>query len=75
MKVQTMIMMHKGCEMNEKMNLKPKKEHNATKYKINMTCQDEETRYRLMHYKGSKCVCKRWLCAMHDQCMENALMG
>ena len=25
-----------------------------------------------MHDKGSKGVCKRWLSAMHDQCMENA---
>ena len=25
--------------------------------------------------KGSKGVCKRWLCAMHNQCMENAHVG
>ena len=37
-----------------------------------MTCQDEETRYRPMHDKGSRSVCKMWLCAMHNQCMENA---
>ena len=28
-----------------------------------------------MHDKGSKDVCKRWLYAMHDQCMEKALVG
>ena len=28
-----------------------------------------------MHDKSSKCVCKRWLCAMHDQSMENAYVG
>ena len=28
-----------------------------------------------MHDKGSKGVCKRWLCAMHDQSMENAHVG
>ena len=38
MKVQTMIMMHDGCEMNEKMKFKPKTKQNATKYKINMIC-------------------------------------
>ena len=31
--------------------------------------------YRPMHNKGSKGMYKRWLCAMHDQCMENAHMG
>ena len=61
--------------MNEKMKLKPKTKQNDKKQKVNMTCQDEETRYRPMHDKGSKCVCKRWLYAMHDQCMENAHMG
>ena len=75
MKVQTMIMIHEGCEMNEKMKLKPKTKQNATKQKVNITCEDEETRYRPMHDKGSKSVCKRWLYAMHDQCMENAHMG
>ena len=58
-KVRTMITMHEGCEMNEKMKLKPKTKQNATKYKVNMTCYDEETRYRPMHDKGSKGVCKR----------------
>ena len=38
MKVQTMIMMHEGCEMNEKMKLKPKTKQNATKYKVTMIC-------------------------------------
>ena len=71
MKVRTMIMMHEECEMNEKMKLESKTKQNATKHKVNMTCKDEETRYRPMHDKGSKGVCKRWLCAMHDQCMEN----
>ena len=28
-----------------------------------------------MHDKGSKDVCKGWLCAMHDQSMENAHVG
>ena len=28
-----------------------------------------------MHDKGSKGMCKRWLCAMHDQCMKNAHVG
>ena len=71
--------MHKGCELNEKMKLKPKtqkkKKKNATKYKVNMTCQDEETRYKPMHDKGSKGVCMRQLCAMHDQSMKNAYVG
>ena len=40
-----------------------------------MTCKDEETRYRPMHDKGSKGVCKRWLYAMHDQSIENAHVG
>ena len=68
-------MMHEGCKMNEKMKLKPKKKQNATKYKVNMTSQDEKTRYRPMHDKGRKGVCKSWLCAMHDQSMENAYVG
>ena len=38
MKVRTMIMIYEGCEMNEKMKLKPKTKQNATKYKVNMTC-------------------------------------
>ena len=75
MKVQTMIMMHEGCEMNEKMKLKPKTKQNATKHKVNMTCLDKETKYRPMHDKGSKGVCKRWLCVMHDQSMKNAHVG
>ena len=58
--------------MNEKMKLSPKTKQSATKYKVNMTCQDEETSYRPMHDKGSKGVCKKWLYAMHNQCMKNA---
>ena len=45
-------MMHERCKMNEKMKLKQKiktSKKNATKHKINMTCQDEETRYRPRH--------------------------
>ena len=38
MKVRTILMMHEGCEMNEKMKLKLKTKQNATKYKVNMTC-------------------------------------
>ena len=38
MKERTMIMMHEGCEMNEKMKLNPKTKQNATKHKVNMTC-------------------------------------
>ena len=60
--------------MHEKIKLKPKTKKNATKHKVNMTFQDEETRYRPMHGKGSK-VYKRWLRAMHDQSMENACVG
>ena len=69
--------MHEGCKMNEKIKLKQKtkKKKNATKHKVNMTCQDEETRYRPMPEKGSKGVCKRSLCAMHDQSIENAHVG
>ena len=37
MKVQTIIMIHEGYELNEKMKLKPKTKQNATKYKVNMT--------------------------------------
>ena len=40
-----------------------------------MTCQDEETRYKPMHDKGSKGVCMRQLCAMHDKSMKNAYVG
>ena len=65
-------MMHEGCEMNEKMKLKPKTKKNATKHKVNKTCQDEEKMYRPMHDKGNIGVCKRWQCAMHDQSIENA---
>ena len=61
--------------MNEKMKLNPKTKQSATKHKVNMICQDEEVRYRPMHDKGSKGMCKRWPCAMHDQCMEKALVG
>ena len=57
------------------MKLKQKTKHNTTKHKVNMTCKDKETRYRPMHDKGSKGVCKRWLYAMHDQCMKNAHVG
>ena len=57
------------------MKLKQKTKQNATKPNVNMTCQDEETRYRPMHDKGSKGVCKRWQYAMYDQCMENAHVG
>ena len=35
MKERTILMMHEGCEMNEKMKLKPKTKQNATKYKVN----------------------------------------
>ena len=28
-----------------------------------------------MHDKGSKGVCKRWLCAMYDQSIKNAHVG
>ena len=38
MRERTMLMMHEGCEMNEKMKLNPKKKQSATKYKVNMTC-------------------------------------
>ena len=65
-------MMHEKSEMNERMELNPKTKQRATKYKVNMTYQDEETRYRPMHDKGNKGVCKRWLCVMHDQSMESA---
>lgn len=75
MKVQIMIMMHERYEMNEKIKLNPKTKQSATKYKVNMACQDEETRYIPMHDKGSKGVCKRWLYAMHDQSIENAHVG
>ena len=70
-----MLMMHEGCEMNEKMKLNPKTKQSASNHKVNMTCQDEETRYRPMHNKGSKGVCKRWLCARsgYVQCMTKAL--
>ena len=68
-------MMYEGCEMNEKMKLKPKTKQNATKHKVKMTCQDEETSYKPMHDKGSRGVCKRWLRAMHEQYMKIAHVG
>ena len=58
-----------------KVKFKQKTKQIATKHKVIMTYQDEEIRYRPMHDKGSKGVCKRWLCAMYDQCMENAHVG
>ena len=57
------------------MKFKQNTKESATKHKVNMTRQDEETRYKPMHDKGSKGVCKRWLRAMHDQSMENAHVG
>ena len=60
--------MHEGYKMNEKMKLKQKTKQNTTKYKVNMTCQDEETRYRSMHDKGRK-VCTR---GDYVQCMTKA---
>ena len=75
MKVRTMIMMHEEYKMNEKMKLKPKTQQNVTKHKVNITCLDDEARYRPMHDKGSKGVCKRWLCAMQDKYMKNAHVG
>ena len=51
--------MHKGYKMNEKMKFKYKKKQKGTKHKVNMTCQDEETRYRPIHDKCNKSVCKR----------------
>ena len=42
---------------------------------VNMTYLDDEARYRPIHDKGSKCVCKRWLYAMHDQYMKYAHVG
>ena len=68
-------MMHEKYKMNEKMKLKPKTKQNATKYKVNMICQDEEKRYRPMHDKGSKDVSKRWLCAMHNQSIKSQHVG
>ena len=38
MKERTMLMMHEGCEMNEKMKLNPKTKQSTTKHKVNMTC-------------------------------------
>ena len=70
-----MLMMHEGCEMNDKMKLNPKTKQSATKHKVNMTCQDEETRSRLMHENGRNSVCKRWQCAVHDQSRENVIWG
>ena len=67
--------MHEGYKINEKMKIKQKTKHlkkNATKYKVNMTCQDEETQNRPRHDKCSEGACKRWLCAMHKQNMRNA---
>ena len=60
--------MHKGCKMNEKMKLKPKTKQNATKQKTNMTCQDEETRYRPMH----DMVAKVYARGGYMQCMTKA---
>ena len=38
LKERTMLMMHDGCEMNEKMKLNPKTKQSSTKHKVNMTC-------------------------------------
>ena len=69
-------MMHEECEMNEKIKLKPKIKQNATKYKVHMTFQDEETRYRPMKKQGiDQCmtrvanVCAR---SSYMQCMTKA---
>ena len=57
--------MHEGVQDEWENEAKKKKmiKQNATKHRVNMTCYDEETRYRPMHDKDSKGVCKRWLCA------------
>ena len=38
MKLQTIITIHEGYKMNEKMKFKQKTKQNATKYKVNMIC-------------------------------------
>ena len=71
--------MHEGCKMNKKMKLKQKTKQNATKDKVNMTCQDEETRYRPMHDKDSKvcarggcvqCMTEAWKCTCGERCVK-----
>ena len=47
----------------------------STKLSKTMHEHHEETRYKPMHDKGGKGVCKRWQCAMHDQSNENAHVG
>ena len=60
-------MMHEECEMNEKMKLKPKTNRNATKHKVNMTCQDEESIDQSMTRAAKVCVRGGYV-----QCMTNA---
>ena len=70
MKERTMLMMHKGYEMNEKMKFNPKTKQSATKHKVNIICYDEETGYRPMHDKGSKDVCNTQM--KHNNIRMNA---
>ena len=59
--------MHEECEMNEKMKLKPKTKQSATKYKVNMTCQDEESIDQCMTRVVKVCAKGGYV-----QCMTNA---
>ena len=74
MKVRTMIMMHEGCKINEKMKLKSKTKQNATKHKVNMTWYDEQgigqcmTRVAKVCAKGGyvQCMTNAWKMHMWD---------
>ena len=56
-----------GVRDDSEMKLKQKTKQNATKHKVNMTCQDEETRYRPIMTRVVK-VCAR---GGYVQCMTN----
>ena len=53
--------------MSEKMKLNPKTRQSATKYKVNMTCQDEQGIDQCITRVAKVCVRGGYV-----QCMENA---
>ena len=67
-------MMHEGCKMNEKKKLKPKTKQNATKHKVNMTCQDEQGIDQCMTRVAKVCARDGYVQCM-TKSMENAHVG
>ena len=62
-------------EIKLKQKTKHLKNKKLQSIKYTWHAKDMEIRYWTRHGKGSKGVCKRWLCAMHEQDMRNAHVG